>query len=198
MKRFAFALGMAGAVLAAGCASNEPLPPETAPPLTEPVVDPNSPLAAPMYMQMAASGDLFEIQSSQLALQMSQNPAIRQFAQMLITDHTRLSNTMMATARSAGLTPPPPALLPEQQQMMDQLRMAGANFDETYKNLQIAAHQQALTLHQNYASGGDNEALRSVAAQAVPVIQGHLSQAQMLQLTPPPVYEAPADPGERG
>lgn len=197
MKRISFALGVAGAVAAAGCASNEP-PPPVVPPIEEPVVDPNSPLAAPMYMQMAASGDLFEIQSSQLALQMSQNAAIRQFAQMLITDHTRLSNTMMATARSAGLTPPPPTLLPHHQQMLDQLRMSGANFDATYKNLQIAAHQDALTLHQNYASGGDNAALRTVAAQAVPVIQGHLSHAQMLSLAPPPVYEAPADPGERG
>ena len=197
MRRIVFALWMTGAVLSAGCARNEP-PPIVAPPVEEPAVDPNSPLYAPMYMQMAASGDLFEIQSSQLALQMSQNAAIRQFAQTLITDHTQLSNTMMAAARSAGLTPPPPALLPQHQQMLDQLRMSGATFDATYKNLQIAAHQEALTLHQNYASGGDNAALRTVAAQAAPVIQGHLSHAQMLSLTPPPVYEPPADPGERG
>ena len=197
MRRIVFVLGMTGAVLSAGCARNEP-PPIVVPPVEEPVVDPNSPLAAPMYMQMAASGDLFEIQSSQLALQMSQNAAVRQLAQTLITDHTQLSNTMMAAARSAGLTPPPPALLPQHQQMLDQLRTSGANFDAAYKTLQIAAHQDALTLHQNYASGGDNAALRTVAGQAVPVIQGHLSHAQMLSLTPPPVYEAPEDPGERG
>lgn len=39
---------------------------------------------APGYMTMAASSDMFEIQSGQLAQRMSQNTAIRSFGQMLV------------------------------------------------------------------------------------------------------------------
>src|SRR4051794_10942820 len=99
---------LAGAIALAACSSNPP----AAPPVP---VDLNNPLMAPGFMAQAASGDQFEIQSSQLALQMSQNPAVRNFANMLIVDHTRLSQAMAAAAASAGLTPPPPALLPPQQ-----------------------------------------------------------------------------------
>jgi putative membrane protein len=197
MRGTAF-LPIAAAALLAGCASNPPPPPP-------PPVDTTSPLYAPNYLSTAASGDQFEIQSSQLAMQRSTNAAVRSLAQMLITDHGRMSQQMIAAAQAAGLTPPPPTLLPEHAQMLQQLQAAPAgSFDMSYRTLQVAAHQQALQLHQNYAASGDNAALRTVAAGAVPVIQQHLNMAQSLQVaaplppTPPPAYEPPARPGERG
>src|SRR3712207_8417473 len=45
------------------------------------------------YVRMAAASDLFEIQSSQLALQNAQRPEVRQFAQMLITHHTQTTRS---------------------------------------------------------------------------------------------------------
>ena len=129
-------------------------------------------------MAMAGSSDQFEIQSGQLALQMSQNPGVRNIANMMIADHTRSTQMVMAAAQSAGLTPPPPMMLPPHQAMLDQLRSAGsgAAFDMAFQQIQIQAHQQALMLHQNYAASGDVPALRTVAAQIVPVVQMHLQQ----------------------
>ncbi len=197
MKTKAIFLG-AAALTAAGCAT-QPAAVVEAPMPAVAAVDPNSPLAAPMYMQMAASGDLFEIQSSQLALQMSQNAGVRAMAQMLIADHTRMSNEMRVAAATAGLTPPPPALLPHHAQMLEQLRAAApGTFDLAFRDAQIAAHTEALQLHQNYASGGDHPALRAVAARAVPVIQGHLNHAQTLAAPPPTGVLQPARSGERG
>ncbi len=85
MKKLAILLAATTAL--AACATNtaddmaatEPMAPAAAA-----AVDPNSPLAAPNYMAMAASGDQFEIQSSQMALQMSQNPAVQSFARLMI------------------------------------------------------------------------------------------------------------------
>jgi putative membrane protein len=171
------------------------------------VVDPNNPLMAPGYMAMAASSDQFEIQSSQLAQQASQNPAVQSFARMLVAHHQATSANLMQAAQSAGLAPPPPSLLPQHQQMLDQLRAAGTSpaFDQAFREIQIPAHQQALELHQNYASGGDIPALRQVAASVVPIVQQHLSAAQNLNVAamqpppaPAPVPTAPVRSGERG
>lgn len=187
----------AAALLLAGCSTTADEPP----PAPAPAVAANGmPILALGYMEMAASGDLFEIESSRIALQRSPDPTVRSFAQMLINDHTRLSQTMMDTARSAGLTPPPPAMLPHHQEMLQRLQTAAPNsFEAAYRNEQIVAHQEALTLHQTYAAQGDNPALRSVAASAAPVIQSHLSHAQSLPQTSylPPVTP-PAAAGERG
>src|SRR3954447_24533222 len=142
---------LAGAIALAACSSN---PPPVAPAA---VVDPNNPLFAPGYMAMAGSSDQFEIQSAQLALQMSQNQAVRNFANMLIADHTRSTQMVIAAAQSAGITPAPPAILPQHQALLDQLRASGSGpaFDQAFKNIQIQAHQQGLQLHQNYAASGD-------------------------------------------
>jgi putative membrane protein len=197
MKKFAILFG--GAALLAACQTNPPAPP--APPPV--AVDPNNPLMAPGYIATAGSSDQFEIQSSQLALQMSQNAQLRNLANMLIADHTRSTQMVVGAAQSAGITPPPPALLPQHQALLDQLRASGSGpaFDQAFKQIQIQAHTDALALHQNYAASGDVPALRTVAGQIVPVVQTHLNQLQMLNATPlapPPPMPAPGRSGERG
>lgn len=184
-------VAMSAALLVAGCSSSRPEEPiETAPAL-----DPMSPLAAPGYLAMAASSDQFEIESSRVALQMSQNPAVRSFAQMMIDHHTRTTQEAATIAQANGMAPPPPTLMPAQQAALDRVRAAApADFDATYKREQIAGHQEALTLHQNYAAQGDTQVLRDFATRTVPIIQQHLSQAQGLPDYAPP----PPRAGERG
>jgi putative membrane protein len=99
----------------------------------------------------------------------------------VIDHHTQTTAQLTAAARAAGMTPPPPALMPPQQQMMAQLQQAqGTSFDQVYLRQQVPAHQMALALHQNYAARGDTPQLRTVAAAAVPIVQGHLAQAQQM------------------
>lgn len=196
MRKLAIFLG--GAALLAACQTTPPPPP--APPAA---VDLSNPLFAPGYMATAGSSDQFEIQSGQLAQQMSQNVGVRNFGNMIIADHTRSTQMIVAAAQSVGIAPPPPAILPQHQALLDQLRAAGPglNFDLTFKQIQIQAHQDALQLHQSYATGGDVPALRAVAGQIVPVVQMHLNQAQMLNvapLPPPAPPPPPGRPGERG
>jgi putative membrane protein len=174
---------LGGAALLAACSNNPPATPAAAV-----AADPTNPLMAPGYLAMAASSDQFEIQSSQLAHQRAQSPAVHSMANMLIADHTRSTQMLMAAAQAAGVTPPPPALLPEDQAMLQQLQAAGSGpaFDMAFQQIQLQAHQKALALHQNYSAQGDVPALRTVAGQIVPVIQTHLQHAQSLTLAPPP------------
>lgn len=195
MRKLAILFG--GAALLAACQT-------TPPPAPPPPVDLNNPLLAPGFLAQAGSANQWEVVSSQLALQASSNVAVRNYANMLIADHTRLGQTVGAAATSAGLSPPPPTLLPPQQAMLDQLRSAGSgpSFDMTYQQAQISAHQQAIQLMQNYAASGDVPALRTVASQAIPTMQMHLQQAQALSVAPPPPPPPPMPStrrsGERG
>ena len=198
MRKLAILLG--GALALAACATNPPPPP----PAPAPVVDPNNPLFAPGFLAQAGSANQWEIASSQLALQASQNAAVRNYANLLISDHMRLGAQVTAAAQSAGVMMPPPALLPAQQTALDQLRAAGTgpSFDMAYRQAQIDAHNQAIGLMQNYSTGGDVPALRSAAGGAIPMMQMHLQQAQLLNVAPPPPppqpMPAPGRAGERG
>ena len=193
------AIILAGAAVLTACSNNR----AEAPMPAVAVVDPNDPLFAPGYLAMAASGDLFEIQSGNQAHPRAQAPAVHNFATMLTNDHTRSSQILAAAAQAGGVTPPPPAMLPQHQALLGQLNAAGTGpaFDIAFRDIQIQAHQQALMLHQNYAANGDVPALRAAAAQIVPVVQGHLQQLQAMQLAPPPpppTMQPVTTPGERG
>lgn len=134
------------------------------------------------YVAMAGSSDLYEIQSSQMAMQKAQRADVRELAQMLIQDHTQTTAQVMAAARASGMNPPPPALLPPQAAMLADLQRAdAAGFDQIYLSQQATAHSMALALHQNYAARGDTPALKTVAASAVPIIQMHIQHVQMLR-----------------
>ena len=168
MQRIFFAAAAASSVALAGCAT-----PGTPSDLT--------PSARAPYVEMAAASDLFEIQSSQLALSKAQRPEVRTFAQMLITHHTMTTQQLTAAASASGMTPPPPTLMPMQVAMLERLQNAStADFDRVYVREQIPAHEMALALHQNYARNGDTPALRTVAGTAVPIIQQHLTEARRL------------------
>nr|WP_314446014.1 DUF4142 domain-containing protein [uncultured Sphingomonas sp.] len=131
-----------------------------------------TPRVAPAFMAMAASSDMYEIESSRMALQRSRDPMNRMHAEMMIRDHTNTTAQLTLAARSAGFGVPM-QMLPMHVAMLNELSRS-ANFDAAYRSQQITSHRQALALHDNYARRGDVPQLRGVAAAAVPVVRGHL------------------------
>ena len=170
-------LAAASAATLAACA------PMAGPMMSGPMAGPMGmmPTNAMEYGRMAAASDLFEIQSGQIAAQVSMSAETRQYGQMLVQHHTQTSAEMTAAAQASGMAPPPPMLDARKQAMLDQLRSTpAARFDMSFFNMQVMAHQEALALHQTYAARGDVPALRAVAARAVPIVQQHLTQAQQM------------------
>jgi putative membrane protein len=142
---------------------------------------PATPTDAQAFMAAAGASDLYEIQSSKLALDKSQNVAVKDFAKTMITDHTKTTQAVKDAAAQAGLTAPEPTLTPEQQAMIDKLQpLSGHEFDVAYAEQQLPAHQQALLLMTNYAANGDTPALREAARTAIPIIEHHLASLKQM------------------
>lgn len=147
---------------------------------------PTPPQAAAMqqaqpFLFYAGAGDAFEVTSSMILLSKSTNPEVRAFASMLIDHHTRTTNLALATAKAGGVMAPPPEMSAMQKGMIGALHAAApAAIDRLYLQQQVPAHQQALSLMSGYARSGDVPTLRQTAQGAVPIVQGHLAQAQSL------------------
>jgi len=140
--------------------------------------------AAPMtgtpsasYVAWAADGDMYELQSSKLALSKSKNAHVRMMAQQLIADHTKTTKSLMAALPKTEpkVPKPPKKLSAENEAMVAQLRAAlGNSFDTLYLQQQAQAHQKAWSLHKGYATDGTDPALKQVATSAVPIIEAHI------------------------
>ena len=169
MKRVLFAAACVSAVLAAcGTMSTGAAAPIAKAAMTQtapPVLD---------FVKMAGASDLYEIQSSQLVMQTTPDPALRRFAEMMVEHHTLTTATLTRAAQSEGLTPPPPMLDAPKTAMIRELQAAtGVNRDVLYKQQQVMAHREALTLHASFAETGEAPALKAAAAAAVPIVSRH-------------------------
>ncbi len=135
------------------------------------------------YVPNAAEGDMYEIQAADIALERTRNAQIRELAQMIKTDHTAASEAMKRIAPQAAPDVSMPAELDERRQgMLDNLRSASAeDFDRVYLDQQVAAHNEALTLHRGFSDNTDAPQLAEHARTVVPKIEAHLRQAEQLR-----------------
>jgi putative membrane protein len=128
------------------------------------------------YVTAAGASDLYEITSSQLVLQTTQNPRVRDFAQMMVTHHTKSTADVKAAATRSRLRVAPPKLNPLQQELVTELRGEnGAARDAAYIAQQKASHGQALNVQKAYAMEGTAPALKAAATTIVPVVEQHIA-----------------------
>lgn len=135
----------------------------------------------------ASSSNMDEIQTSQLALQKAQNAQVREFAQMMVTEHTRFQEQMQQMLQAKGMAPLDNAWsgtlkrhLPPTLQMLQSLN--GAQFDLMYMVHQVGAHE--LTLHALdttlIPSTTDPDMRAMLSEQVRPAVAAHLVRAQQL------------------
>lgn len=150
------------------------------------------------FVEKAAISDMFEIQSSQLAMEKSNNNDIKQFARMMVNDHTKVSEELKSIAQKVQGVQLPTQMDAEHQKKLDQLRSAaGPQFDQRYRSDQIQGHETAVSLFDQYAQTGENAELKSWAQKTLPQLRNHLQQAQALpRSTGAPVTGAA--PGQTG
>ena len=168
----------ATAALLSACATPPPPPPPA--PVVPVVVQPTLSQAGMDCVIRAGAMDMYEIEAGRLALQMSTNAGVRSYGQAMIDAHTNSSAQYAAALQSIAMNPPPAQLTPDLSARLERLRTAGTGFDAMYLDDQIAAHNEALALHQACAANG-GAPIAAVSAGLVPHIQAHLNQAQSLR-----------------
>ena len=156
----------------AGCATEErPAAPArvTQPPSAAPV---GAAASAADFVAANGSIDLFVIRSSELALQRSSSPRVRDFATRMIEGHKGTSAQLSLAGRRLNLLPSA-SLRPGHQAMLDALA-SSASFEADYVRDQRLVHQDAITLDSAFAASGGSPTLRPVAAAALQIEQRHL------------------------
>lgn len=137
--------------------------------------------ATPDFVTRAAISDMFEIESSRVAIQRSNNAEIKKFANQMVTDHTATTAKLKSLVASNNLAAPPNALDEPHQKMLADLKSAAADdFDETYLDQQDQAHTATLDLLNGYAAGGENADLKAMAAETAPKVQQHLAMVKQM------------------
>jgi len=136
------------------------------------------------FIQNAAMSNMLEIQTSQRALQVSQNAEIRDFAQQMIDDHKSAEQKLETALKDEGngLDKLIPASLDSKhQKIADRLdKERNKDFEKDYVGVQRDGHNDAVSLFTKYSKNGDDGALKTLAGQLLPTLQHHQSMADDL------------------
>lgn len=128
------------------------------------------------YVATAGASDLYEITASKVVLETTQDPKIRQFAQMMIDQHSKSTAEVKAAAAKSRVRVSAPKLTPLQQELVTELRgEQGTARDAAYIAQQRASHGQALNVQKAYSLDGTAPALKTAAGNIVPVVQQHIA-----------------------
>jgi putative membrane protein len=131
------------------------------------------------FVTKAASGGMFEVQSSELAVDRAQNAEVKSFARQMIKDHGKANKELDAAAKDLGANVPS-SLDSKHAQALQKLGglQAGPAFDQAYVQAQRDAHREAVGLFSTYSK--TNGALSAWAGQTLPVLQQHQQHIQQI------------------
>lgn len=148
-------------------------------------------------MRDLMQANLAEIKMSALATAISQNQAVRGYAERMLNEHTAAKDALQKLADSRQIILPH-GIKDEQVPSLRQLAlMAGPDFDRTYLNLAgIESHRQAHELVERAASSARDPELKAFAAEQLPRIDKHLAMAEELAKIQPAQAAQPAPSGQ--
>jgi len=133
------------------------------------------------FVSNASQSDMYEVEAAKIAQTRSKNADIKAFAKMMVADHTKSTAMLKPLIAAAGQTPAD-KLDQRRQGFIDNLKSASdADFDKTYVDQQVAAHEEALTLMQGYAKDGSDAGLKDAAGKIAPTVQTHLDKIKSIQ-----------------
>lgn len=134
------------------------------------------------FVDFAAQTDMVEANLGQLAQNVADAQGVKDYGQMLTTDHTKDFSDLHAAAQQASLTVPDAIDAKENKAMIDPFqKLKGAAFDHKYIQEMVAGHTKAIAIYKKEADDAQNPAIKSYAENAIPVLQKHLDGAKALE-----------------
>jgi putative membrane protein len=136
--------------------------------------------AEQQFVAKAAQADRAEVDLANLALQKSNNPDIKQFAQRMVDDHTKNQQQVDSLASKLSITSPSSASS-EETQAKDRLQnLSGEQFDRAYARMMVQDHRKDVNEFKREKQTAQNSELKQYVDQTLPVLEQHLQLAEQL------------------
>jgi putative membrane protein len=133
------------------------------------------------FLAMAAQSDQNEIALSKLAQDKASNPDVKAFAGKMVTEHTKMTESMKPYATAWALTPPagPDA---DHQKELDKLNgLSGKDFDKEYMDQMVSDHSKALSAFTSEAKDSKDVKFRADVIKGKTAVAAHKNMAYDLK-----------------
>jgi putative membrane protein len=136
-----------------------------------------------VFVAKAAQSGMAEVELGRLALLKSRDTAVREYAQRMVTDHSKANAELATIAKTKGLEPPKDLDAEHQAQFKALRAKEGAEFDKAYSEHMNMDHSKAVSLFESASKSSDAD-LAGFAKKTLPTLKEHKQLAQKLPAAP--------------
>ena len=135
---------------------------------------------------VAYTADNIDIRYAHLALAISSNPEIHNFANTMIRDHTAVNEQALALLDKLGASAEDNFLSQSLEQGAEQIinelsQLRGAEFDKRYAENELAYHQSVNELVEGtFIPNIDNAEVKALFEQGLTIFKGHEAHAEQM------------------
>ena len=119
-----------------------------------------------------------------MAAERAATQSVKDYAQMLVTDHTNDYQELGEVAAKANLTVPKGLDAAHGRMIAPFEKLKGAAFDSSYAHEMIVGHTGAIAVYKKEAADAQNADLKTYATATLPTLQKHLDGAKDLSKKP--------------
>jgi putative membrane protein len=133
------------------------------------------------FMTKAASGGMLEVELGKVVAQRATTAEAKQFAQQMVTDHTKANNELKALAAKKDIKLPA-SLGDDQKKVYDEvLTEKGAKLDQKYVSEMVDDHEEDVKEFQEASTKAGDPEVKALAAKTLPMLQMHLTMIKKIQ-----------------
>jgi putative membrane protein len=130
------------------------------------------------FVTKAAQGGMAEVELGNLAMQKATDPKVKEFAQRMVTDHTKANDDLKSVAASKGITLPT-SLDSKDESTKNRLSgLHGAAFDHAYMEDMVSDHKTDISEFKRESSHGTDPDVKAFATKTLPTLDEHLQLAE--------------------
>jgi putative membrane protein len=132
------------------------------------------------FYKKAAEAGIAEVSAGQQAVQKADNQKVKDFAQMMVTDHTQANDQLKQLAATKNISLPTTPSVGQAAEKTKLDMLTGGTYDKSYINGQIKDHEQVIALFRKEAASGQDPDAQAWAKQTLPTLQKHLKAARQI------------------
>jgi putative membrane protein len=134
------------------------------------------------FVTQTSQGTPFQVASGQLAETKGTTPAIKAYAQLMVSSHITVNNALLAILKTKPAVPPPTLLAAAYATTISTLQHEhGRRFDRDYLRGQLNYQKANVALYEYEVANGTDPDLKAFAQRVLPRVQDHLSRVLKLE-----------------
>jgi putative membrane protein len=141
----------------------------------------------PQIAAIVVTANQVDIDAGTLAKARSQSAPVKEFAQLMITDHSAVNKSATELVQKLHVTPAPSPTSESLQKGGDDnlaalKKLSGAAFDKAYVDHEVAYHEAVLSaVDKTLIPSAQNAELKALLVKVRPAFVAHLEHAKQLQ-----------------